>query len=300
MINSYYLVKFAPWIFVFLWSTGFVGAKYTLPYAEPFTLLLIRMSITVIVFVGLILIFKSKSLTPVQAFHQMIVGAFVHVGYLGSVFAAIKLEMPAGVSAIIVGLQPIITAVFALIWFKENLILRQWVGLIAGFIGVAIVLVSGQQYGDFEIKKLALIFAIISVFSISIGTLYQKRFGQGVDIVTGSFYQYLMTAILLAIIAFTFETREVEWTLQFILALIWLIFGLSVTAVLLLMYLIRLGEAAKVASYFYMVPVFASAQTWVLFDEKLSQVAIFGMLLTVLGIYLVIKTKQKILIPRRS
>ncbi len=300
MLNSNLLVNLAPWIFVFLWSTGFVGAKYSLPYAEPFTLLLIRMSITVVVFIGLIFVFKSKKLTPIQAFHQMIVGAFVHVGYLGCVFAAIKLNMPAGVSAIIVGLQPIITAVFALFWFKENLVVRQWLGLVAGFVGVAIVLISGQQLGDFEITTAALIFAIVSVFSISIGTLYQKRFGQGVDLITGSFYQYLMTAILLAIIAFTFETREVQWTMQFILALLWLVFGLSVTAVLLLMYLIRIGEAVKVASYFYLVPVFAAVQTWILFDETLSMIAVFGMLLTVFGIYLVIKTKQAVPIVRRS
>ncbi len=300
MINSNLLVKLAPWIFVFLWSTGFVGAKYSLPYAEPFTLLWIRMSITVVVFLGLIVIFKSRRLSPIQAFHQMLVGAFVHVGYLGGVFAAIKLDMPAGVSAIIVGLQPIITAVFALLWFKEQLILRQWLGLIAGFVGVFIVLISGQEFGDFEIKRAALIFSIISVFSISIGTLYQKRFGQGVDLITGSFYQYLMTAILLAIIAFGFETREVQWTTQFILALVWLIFGLSVTAVLLLMYLIRIGEAAEVASYFYLVPVFAATEAWILFDEKLSLLAIMGMLLTVVGIYLVIKTKQSVPITRRS
>ena len=299
-MSSSLLVKLAPWIFVFLWSTGFVGAKYSLPYAEPFTLLLIRMSITVMVFIGLILVFKSKRLSPIQAFHQMIVGAFVHVGYLGCVFAAIKLDMPAGVSAIIVGLQPIITAVIALFWFKENLIMRQWIGLIAGFVGVSIVLISGQQMGDFNIKGVALFFSIISVLSISVGTLYQKRFGQGVDLITGSFYQYLMTSILLAIIAFTFETREVEWTMQLVLALVWLIFGLSVTAVLLLMYLIRKGEAAKVASYFYLVPVFAATETWILFDEKLSLVAVMGMLLTVLGIYLVIKTKQSVPIARRS
>ena len=109
-------VAIIPWVFVFLWSTGFVGAKYSLPFAEPYTLLLIRMSLTVIVFIVLIVIFNAKRLTPIQAFHQMVVGACIHVGYLGSVFAAIKLGMPAGVVAIIVGLQPIITALLAMVW----------------------------------------------------------------------------------------------------------------------------------------------------------------------------------------
>lgn len=284
------LVSIMPWIFVFLWSTGFVGAKYGLPFAEPFTLLLIRMLLTVAVFSLLIIIFDAKRLTRIQAAHQMIVGAFIHVGYLGSVFAAIKLEMPAGVAAIIVGLQPIVTAILALFWFKENLMKRQWTGLVAGFVGVLIVLIGGERLGDFEINSSALIFCVISVLCISIGTLYQKKYGQGVDMITGSFFQYLMTALLLAVIAFVFESREVEWTIQFILALSWMVFGLSVTAVLLLMYLIKMGAAVKVASYFYMVPVFAVLETWLLFDEKLSYISIAGMLLTVLGIYLVTRS----------
>ena len=290
------LVKYMPWVFVFLWSTGFVGAKYGLPYAEPFTLLLVRMSLTVVVFVMLILIFNSKRLTSIQALHQMIVGAFIHVGYLGSVFAAIKLGMPAGIAAIIIGLQPIITALLALVWLKEQLISRQWIGLIAGFIGVIIVLVGGQNSGDFDITIAALSFSIISVISISVGTLYQKKFGQGVDLISGSFYQYLMTAFLLAIIAFTFETGEIQWTSQFVLAITWMVFALSVAAVLLLMYLIKLGAAAKVASYFYMVPVFAVVEAWILFGEKLSIISILGMLLTVVGVYLVTK-RIKILKP---
>lgn len=267
-----------------------MGAKYGLPFAEPFTLLLIRMLLTVAVFSLLIIIFDAKRLTRIQAAHQMIVGAFIHVGYLGSVFAAIKLEMPAGVAAIIVGLQPIVTAILALFWFKENLMKRQWTGLVAGFVGVLIVLIGGERLGDFEINSSALIFCVISVLCISIGTLYQKKYGQGVDMITGSFFQYLMTALLLAVIAFVFESREVEWTIQFILALSWMVFGLSVTAVLLLMYLIKMGAAVKVASYFYMVPVFAVLETWLLFDEKLSYISIAGMLLTVLGIYLVTRS----------
>ena len=293
MLNSKTLVQLAPWIFVFLWSTGFVGAKYTLPYAEPFTLLWIRMSITALVFLVLIWIFNAKKLTVSLAFHQMVVGALFHVGYLGGVFAAISLGMPAGVSAIIVGLQPILTVVIALFWFDERLIWRQWLGLVCGFVGIAIVLYGGEKMGDFEVTKTTLMFSFVSVVSISVGTLYQKRFGKGVDIITGSFFQYLMAAILLGIIAFSFETRQVDWGWPFIFGLVWLIFVLSIAAVLLLMYLIRVGEAAKVASYFYLVPVSAATLTWFLFDEKLSLTSIFGMILTVLGIYLVIKASKR-------
>ncbi len=293
LATSSLLVKLAPWIFVFLWSTGFVGAKYTLPYAEPFTLLWVRMSITVLLFLIIIWIFNSKRLTVVEALHQMIAGALFHVGYLGGVFAAISLGMPAGVCAIIVGLQPILTAIVALLWLNEKLAWSQWLGLVCGFVGVGTVLFAGKQLGDFEVNKAALVFSFASVLSISIGTLYQKRFGNGVDIITGSFFQYLMAAILLGIIAFSFETRQIEWSFEFILGLIWLIFVLSVAAVMLLMYLIRIGEAAKVASYFYLVPVSAATLTWLLFDEKLSLTSVFGMILTVFGIYLVIKSSKR-------
>ena len=292
-MSSSLLVKLAPWIFVFLWSTGFIGAKYTLPYAEPFTLLWVRMSITVFVFLAIIWILNSKRLTVAKALHQMVVGALFHVGYLGGIFAAISLGMPAGVSAIIVGLQPILTAIIALFWLDERLLLSQWLGLICGFAGVGIVLFAGKQMGDFEVTKAALLFSFSSALSISVGTLYQKRFGKGVDIITGSFYQYLMAAILLGIIAFNFETGQIEWGFSFIMGLIWLIFVLSVTAVLLLMYLIRIGEAAKVASYFYLVPVSAATLAWLLFDEKLSLISVFGMILTVFGIYLVIKSSKR-------
>lgn len=278
-----------PWVFVFLWSTGFVGAKYGLPYAEPFTLLWIRMTLTVVVFALLIIIFRSRRLTPIQIFHQMMVGALIHVGYLGCVFAAIDLGMPAGVAAIIIGLQPIITAIMALIWFKEKLSPTQWVGLIAGFVGVVVVLTAGHNAGDFVITQQALSFSIISVLSISIGTLYQKKFGHSTDLITGSFYQYLSTALLFAAISWSFETGSVEWTQQFVLAITWMVFGLSVAAVLLLMYLIKMGAAAKVASYFYMVPVFAVIEAWLLFDEVLSFFSIVGMLITVIGVYLVLK-----------
>jgi len=290
MFSSPRLIALIPWIFVFLWSTGFVGAKYALPYAEPFTLLAIRMSITVAVFAVLIPVFKSSRLTPLQALHQMVVGVFVHVGYLGSVFAAIKLGLPAGVIAIIVGLQPLVTAIFAHVWFDERLKASQWLGLFTGFTGVAIVLTSDQEAGDFTANHVALLYSFFAVFCISIGTLYQKRFGQGVDLITGSFYQYLITAIVLIMISFAFESRQVDWTLQFVLAIAWLVFGLSVVAILLLMYLIRIGESAKVASYFYMVPVFVVIETWLLFDERLSMLAILGMLVTVFGIYLVLKS----------
>ncbi|PLY15757.1 MAG: EamA family transporter [Sedimenticola sp.] len=283
------LIHWIPLIFVLLWSTGFIGAKYALPFIEPFNLLFIRMLITLGVFAALILIFSSRWPSPRQAVHQMIVGSLVHAAYLGGVFAAIKWQMPAGVASLLVGLQPLLTAVLAWAMFSNRLRPSQWFGLILGLAGVALVLLGGKGFDRFEITVGALVAAMIALIGISVGTLYQKRFGVGVNLLTGSFFQYLATAIWMALLTFLFEEHAVVWDAQLIGALLWLVFGLSVSAILLLMYMIREGEAAKVASYFYLVPPVTALEAWLLFDETLSGLAVAGMLLVVWGVYLVLK-----------
>lgn len=219
----------------------------------------------------------------------MVSGALIHGAYLGGVFAAIKLGMPAGVAAIIVGIQPLLTGLFSWKFMNETLKPIQWFGLVLGLVGVFAVVSSTQLQGDIQLTLPAVLSSVVALIAISIGTLYQKRFGAGVDLLTGSFWQYLSTAILMAILAWSFETREVVWDTQLILALAWLVFGLSVGAVSLLMYMIREGEASKVAAYFYLVPLVACVEAWLLFDEDLPPVAIGAIFLTVLGVYLVLK-----------
>lgn len=283
------LIQLIPLLFVFLWSTGFVGAKYALPFIEPFYLLFIRMVFTIIVFFALCMVFRARWPSRRLAGHQMVSGALIHGAYLGGVFAAIKLGMPAGVAAIIVGIQPILTALISWQFLNETLKPMQWLGLALGFVGVVVVISSTQLQSDIQITWPALLATAISLVGISAGTLYQKRVGGGVDLLTGSFWQYVSTAILMGILAWSFESREVVWDIQLILALTWLVFGLSVSAVLLLMYMIREGEASKVAAYFYLVPLVACIEAWLLFDEELPIVAVAAILLTVLGVYLVLK-----------
>lgn len=287
------LIRMIPLLFVFLWSTGFIGAKYALPFIEPFYLLFIRMVLTIFVFLALCLIFRSKWPPINLAGHQMVSGALIHGVYLGGVFAAIKLGMPAGVAAIIVGIQPILTALLSWQLLNEQLRPIQWLGLALGLVGVFVVVSSTQLQGDIHLTVPAVIAAVIGLFAISAGTFYQKRFGGGVDLLTGSFWQYVSTAALMAVLAWSFETREVVWDMQLILALAWLVFGLSISAVLLLMYMIREGEASKVAAYFYLVPLVACVEAWLLFDEDLPALAIGAILLTVLGVYLVLKKPAK-------
>lgn len=287
--NQSTLIRFIPLLFVFMWSTGFIGAKYALPFIEPFYLLFLRFSLTVAVFLVLCLVFKAKWPSLRLTGHQMVVGLLIHGCYLGGVFAAIKWGMPAGIAAIIVGVQPVLTALLSWQFLGERLRWVQWLGLGLGFIGIVVVILSTKGYDNIQLSTPALLSTSLSLIGISIGTLYQKRFGAGVDLLAGSFWQYVSTAILMAILAWSFESREVIWDMQLVLALGWLIFGLSVTAILLLMYMIREGESAKVASYFYLVPVVVSVEAWFLFDESLPLLAIAAIALTVLGVYLVVK-----------
>jgi drug/metabolite transporter (DMT)-like permease len=281
--------RVVPLLFVLLWSTGFIGAKYALPYIEPFYLLFIRMLMTLAVFAVLCVIFKAKWPSFQQGKQQMVTGLLVHACYLGGVFAAIKWQMPVSITAIIVGLQPLLTALLSWQWLGERLRAVQWLGLVLGLIGVVLILLNGQHTDNFELRFEAIAAALLALVSISIGTLYQKRFGQGVDLLSASVYQYFATAIAMGILAFVFEERIIEWNTQLVLALGWLVFGLSVSAILLLMLMIREGESAKVASYFYLVPPVTALEAWVLFGESLSLIQSCAILITVLGVYLVLR-----------
>jgi len=281
--------RFVPLLFVLLWSTGFIGAKYALPYIEPFYLLFIRMLLTLGVFAGLCVIFKPQWPSFKQGKQQMVTGLLVHACYLGGVFAAIKWQMPVGITAIIVGLQPLLTALLGWQWLGERLRSVQWLGLVLGLIGVVLILSDSQHSGSFDLRVEAVVAVLFALTSISVGTLYQKRFGQGVDLLSGSVYQYFATAVAMGILAFVFEERVIEWNTQLILALGWLVFGLSVSAILLLMLMIREGEAAKVASYFYLVPPVTAVEAWVLFGEGLTLLQVSAIGITVLGVYLILR-----------
>ncbi len=282
--------RLTPVLFVWLWSTGFIGAKYGLPYAEPFTLLLYRMLITLVLLGLLAWWLKSNWPSPVAALHTAVTGLLVHGFYLGGVFYAIEGGMPAGVAALIVGLQPLVTAVAAVLLLREGVVVRQWLGLLLGLVGVTLVLWE-KMGGNGQVGAVPLwplIWALIALLGISIGTVYQKRFGQGVELVPGTFIQYCAAALLFALGAWLLETGTVTWSIQLLLAIGWLVLGLSVGAVLLLMMLIRRGAASQVASLFYLVPPVTALEAYLLFDERLGLLALIGGALTVLAVALVI------------
>ena len=273
-----------PLLFVLLWSTGFIGARLGLPHTEPLTFLLIRY-IAVIGFMTLVSV-VSRAPWPTTArdwFHIGVAGMLVHGVYLGGVFMAISKGLPAGVASLVVGVQPLLTAVAAGWLLGETVIKRQWIGLALGFAGVGLV-VFGKVGAGFGMQ--ALLPAIVALLGITAGTLYQKRFCPSFDWRTGSVAQFLPTALATGLLVFLTESFHVEWVGEFYFALGWLVLVLSVGAISLLNWLIRHSDAVNVASLFYMVPPCTAWFAWVLFGDSFSGVALVGMALAVWGVYL--------------
>lgn len=273
-----------PYLFVFLWSTGFIGAKYGLPHAEPLTFLLARYSLVVVLMA--VLAVATKAPWPKdgrQWFHIGVSGVLMHAIYLGGVFTSISQGLPAGVTSLIVGLQPLLTAVVAGWALGEKVLPRQWLGLGLGLTGAALVL-SGRITTGFGLEGLPA--AALALTGITVGTLYQKRFCPHFDWRTGAVAQFIPAALATAIVASRTEHFQVDWEPQFIFALLWLVFVLSIGAISLLNHLIRSGTAVNVVSLFYLVPACTAAIAWLLFDEALSGLALFGMALAIWGVYL--------------
>ncbi len=282
-------LRWMPVIFVLIWSTGFIAAKFALPYIEPYTLLFLRKLITLALILVLIMWLRAPWPGTRQAMHQMVVGTLIHTAYLGGVFTSINLGMPAGMTSLIVSLQPILTAVLAFILFQHSLLSRQWVGLGLGLLGVSLVISQSRQIGFSEINAGSLLAVFIALVGISLGTVYQKHFGQNTHLLTGSFYQFLATAIWMGLLSFALESQQIMWSFPLIASLAWMVVLLSIISILLLMLMIRRGETARVASYFYLVPPVVAVQGWLFFDEQLNLMALAGIALTVAGVYLVIK-----------
>lgn len=274
-----------PLMFVALWSTGFVGAKFGLPYAEPYTILMVRMAIVVPLFICLVLILKRPNISLVEASIQGLVGLLIHGLYLGCVFSAINIGISAGLSALIVSMNPLIIALLSGLVLNTIVSKREWATLSLGLLGVVIVLYGSSNWqGAVSISGICLL--LIALAGLCSGTLIQKRYAQQVDLITGSAYQYAAALAYLTLMSFVFETGDVQWTTPFIATMIWLVLGLSLFAVVILMYLIRHGSATRVASYFYLVPPLAAFQGWLFFDERWSWLTLGGGFLVVAALSL--------------
>ena len=280
------LIRLAPAIFVCLWATGFVGARLSMPHAEPMSFLSIRYALAFVILGIAALVLKAPWPKGWAIVHVMVVGALIHGVYLGGVFWAVRNGMPGGVSAIVVGLQPVLTAVMAGLWLHEPVTRRHWLGLAIGMAGVLMVLLPKADLASSGVTIATVAACMLSVLGISIGTLYQKRFASQTDLRTGTALQYVGALVPGLIFVSLFESFAITWNSDTIFAMAWLLFVLSISAVFLLMWLIREGSVAKVSALFFLVPAVAALMTWVLFDETLDLIQIVGMALCALAVAL--------------
>ena len=255
-----------------------------MPWAEPFTFLALRFIFAFLLLALIVVLMRRRALGLRDATNAMIAGALMHGLYLGGVFWAIRHGLPAGLSALIVGLQPLITAVMAGIFLGERILPRHWVGLAVGFTGVVIVLSPKLAAFTGGVTPATLAASVVSVAAMSAGTVWQKRFAGASDLVSGTLWQYLGGALLMLAGSLAFETRVMTVNGEFIFAMAWLVLVLSIGAIFLLMIMIREGEMSKVASLFYLVPAVTAVIAWVLFGEELSLVQIAGMAVATIGV----------------
>jgi len=279
------LIAGAPVLFVLLWSTGFIGARFGLPYIEPLTFLAVRMVFVVLIMGVIALVSRVRFLTPPEIGHSLVAGSLVHGLYLGGVFIAISQGVPAGISALIPGLQPILTSTIANRFMGETVTKQQWLGLALGLAGVALVLHDRTMLA--AATPLGWIASFTSLIGITLGTLYQKRFCGHIDWRAGNLVQYSGACVLFWFGAFAFETRLIHWCGELIFAIAWLVIVLSLAAVGLMYWLIRRSAATGFASLFYLVPAVTALLAYILFGEKLDALSITGMVVCAAGVVIV-------------
>jgi drug/metabolite transporter (DMT)-like permease len=273
-------------LFVLLWSTGFVGAKYGLPYADPFIFLSVRVLIAAVLLFAIAVILKSPISIGIGAIQRSgLIGFFLHACYLGGVFYAISKGLPAGVAAVITSLQPVLVSLLAVRVLEEQLKVKQVIGLFLGLSGV--ILVLGPSFGQ-DISICAVIAILVALVGSTTATLLQKKIGANIPLVAGTAYQYLVSGLVLAIAAFATGETDIKWSGQFIIAFVWLIAVLSVGAILLLLWLLNTGSTASVSSLLYLVPPATAIEAFFLFGERVNTQGFLGIGVTALGVWLVV------------
>ena len=287
------LVRAMPVVFVLIWSTGFIVARYGMPHAPPMKFLVLRYALSVAAFLAWALLARAAwPRNGRQLAHLAVTGIFMHAGYLGGVWAAVKAGMGAGLAALLVGLQPVLTA----LWISMRggqVAPRQWAGLALGLAGL--VLVVWQKLGLGEVVPLNLAFALVALLSITAGTLYQKRFVTPCDVRTANLVQ-LAAAWVITLPLALLETEAMRWWLpngslngELAGALAWSVLGLTLGGSSLLYLLIQRGAATTVTSLMYLVPPATALLAWLLFGEPITVLIVAGMALTAVGVSLVVR-----------
>jgi drug/metabolite transporter (DMT)-like permease len=279
------LAVFAPGLFIILWSSGFIGAKYGLPYAQPLTFLTIRMLVVVALLAVIVAIGRPARPSGAVIGHNVVAGLLVHGCYLGGVFTAIDRGLPTGLVALIVSLQPVLNSTVANRLLGERVTRLQWLGLALGVVGVYLVVHGKLASGD--TGWLAWPAITVALLGITAGTLYQKRFGGGIDWRAQFLIQYIAAGLLFGLGALLFETRAVQWNAQFVFALAWLVFVMSFAAIWLFYFLIRRIATTRLTGLLYLMPPATALMGWAAFDERLAALSLVGMAICVVGVFLV-------------
>ncbi|MEM7124013.1 MAG: DMT family transporter [Pseudomonadota bacterium] len=282
--NRYTLL--IPALFVVLWSSGFIAAKVGVRDAEPLTFLTMRFALVAVLMVSIALAMRAPWPQSRREFgHIAVTGVFMQAGYFGGAWVSMAMGVGAGVSALIVCLQPILTAIVAGPLLGERVGPRQWLGLALGFGGVAMVVAKKLELGFGT--PMAMGWSFVALICITVGTLYQKRFCPHMDPRTGGTIQFVMGIVVLAPLALIFEDQSINWTTDFVLALLYVAIFLSLISITLLTIMIRHGQASRLTSLFFLVPPTATAMAWIMLGETLTPIGIAGMVLTVIGVALV-------------
>ncbi|MEY8827699.1 DMT family transporter [Sedimentitalea sp. XS_ASV28] len=288
------LTRLIPFLFVLIWSTGFIGAKFGLPYMEPLFLLVTRYALVLVLFGAGLLIWRKRLLAARDVPAQLLVGVLIHGAYLAGVFYSISRGIPAGLVAIIVGMQPILTALLGWLWLDERLSRATIAGLALGFAGILLVVSgAGALSGQGTLDRPGLAATLLALLGISLGTILQKRCGGDVPVLAGTTVQYVGALLATLPLMLLFETRQVTLSWPLVLTMTWLVLGISVLAISLLMVMIRRDQVARVTSYFYLVPPLAMLQAWLFFGETISPLSALGTALVISGLYLVIRKSQR-------
>lgn len=284
------LDRIAPALFVLLWSTGWVVAKYASPHADPLTFLSIRFLLAAALLA--VITTLSRAMWPSTRAgwgHAVLSGVLLHGLYLGGVWWAIAQGVPSSVSGLIAALQPLLTAVAAPFIVGERLTSSQKLGVLLGFAGLVVAIVPRLLVLDPAMLQIALVPLVINVFamaSVTAGTIYQKRYLQEGDLRAIASLQYVGGFLVVAALALLIEPLRVDWTLEFFLAMGWSVLGLSLVSVMLLLYLIRRGQVSRAASLTYLVPPAVAIESWIMFGEELTVPMIIGTVIVVIGVWL--------------
>jgi drug/metabolite transporter (DMT)-like permease len=280
----------APALFVFLWSTGWIVARYSAEYADPLTFLSARYACAgAVLFVYALIAGGRWPARPSDFVHAAFSGVLLHAIYLGGVWIAIAQGVPASISALLAALQPILTAALAPILLRERIGAKQWLGIVLGFIGIIVVLspkLAGVAPGQLGAVAMPLLINIIAMLAVTAGTFYQKRYIHSGDLRTVTILQYAGAIAVTLPVAYLVEPMRLEVNATTILIMLWSVLAISIGAIALLLLLIRRGEVSRAAQLIYLVPPTAAAQAYLLFGEQLTPLQLAGMALTVIGVAL--------------